>query len=85
MQLFTEDGTVLWKRDLGPGVVPGIWFCPVFSFDLDQDGVDEIWYVNNTDPTHPLDYRKHVLERVEAKSGKTTGQWPWPQKQQRRR
>ena len=78
MQLFTEEGTTLWKRDLGPGVVPGIWFCPIFSFDLDQDGVDEIWYVGNTDASHPLDHRKYVLERVSAKTGETTGQWPWP-------
>ena len=47
--LFTEEGEILWKRDLGPGIVPGEWFSPIFAFDLDGDGVDEIWYVGNVD------------------------------------
>ena len=51
--LVTESGEELWRRDLGRGVVPGVWFCPVFPFDLDGDGVDEIWYVNNLNVEHP--------------------------------
>lgn len=43
MIVYTENGDVLWKRDLGPGVVPGHPFCNFFAFDLDGDGVDEIW------------------------------------------
>jgi hypothetical protein len=78
MALFTERGEVLWRRDLGPGVVPGVWFCPVFAFDLDGDGVDEIWYVNNLNVDHPLGLSGYRLERVDAQSGETTGQWPWP-------
>lgn len=35
MILFDETGEVIWRRDLGPSVVPGIWFCPVLPFDLD--------------------------------------------------
>jgi hypothetical protein len=45
LALFTESGGLVWRRDLGRGVVPGMWFCPVFAFDLDGDGVDEIWFV----------------------------------------
>lgn len=77
--VFDVSGTVLWKRDLGPGVVPGIWFCPIFATDLDRDGTDEIYYVNNRDPEHPLDYRKYVLEQVDATTGRTLQQRPWPQ------
>ncbi len=40
--LFTMDGKILWRRDLGPGVVPGIWFSPVYPFDLDGDGIHEL-------------------------------------------
>jgi hypothetical protein len=83
--LFTADGEILWRRDLGPGVVSGIWFLPVLAFDLDGDDVDEIWFVNNTDPAHPMDYRRYALERVDARTGETTGQWPWPQPERDRR
>jgi hypothetical protein len=78
LALFTETGDLLWRRDLGRAVVPGMWFCPVFPFDLDGDGADEIWFVNNLNPQHPLGLSHYRLERLDASSGRTTGQWPWP-------
>jgi hypothetical protein len=78
MALFTEHGQILWRCDLGKGVVPGIWFCPVFAFDLDGDGVDEIWYVNNVNVDHPLGLSGYRLARIDAQNGACTGQWPWP-------
>ena len=79
LMVFDVAGEVIWKRDLGEGVVPGIWFSPVFAFDLDQDGKDEIWIINNKDPKHPLDFRQYVLEKIDPETGNTIGQWPWPQ------
>lgn len=76
--LFDDTGQVLWQRDLGRGVVPGMWFCPVFPFDLDGDGVDEIYFVNNIDPQHPLGVSNYRLEALNAHTGNTIGQWPWP-------
>ena len=32
---FDDGGRRLWRHDCGPGVVPGVWFCPVLPFDLD--------------------------------------------------
>jgi hypothetical protein len=78
LTLFTAAGEIVWRKDLGRGVVPGMWFLPVLPFDLDGDGVDEIWFVNNADPEHPLSYRHRVLDRLDARTGETTGQWPWP-------
>ncbi|MFE5324360.1 hypothetical protein ACFQ88_37485 [Paenibacillus sp. NPDC056579] len=77
MMLFTDQGEVLWKRDLGRAVVPGIWFCPVYPFDLDGDGIDELWFVNNLNETHPFCVGQYRLERIDAITGQTTGQWPW--------
>ena len=78
LALITERGDLLWTRDCGPGVVPGMWFCPVFAFDLDGDGIDEIWFVDNVNPAHPLDLSEYRLTRVDAATGEMTGQWPWP-------
>ena len=78
MTLFDDRGNIQWTRDLESGVVPGIWFCPVFTFDLNHDGLDDIYFVGNADPAHPMDFRKYQLERVDALDGKTTGTWPWP-------
>jgi hypothetical protein len=78
LALITERGEIVWRRDLGRAVVPGVWFCPIFAFDLDGDGVDEIWYVNNVNTQHPLGLSGYRLERLDAQTGATTGQWPWP-------
>ncbi|MGK7397487.1 MAG: hypothetical protein ACNS62_23115 [Candidatus Cyclobacteriaceae bacterium M3_2C_046] len=76
--LFTEQGEVIWHRDLGPGVVPGVWFSPVYAMDLDQNGQDEIYIINNEDPAHPLNYTTYVLEQIDSKTGEALQQLPWP-------
>ena len=78
MALYTLDGVRMWKRDLGNGVIPGVWYAPFISFDLDQDGVDEIWFVNNLNPNIPFSLNARVLERIDPLTGETTGQWTWP-------
>jgi hypothetical protein len=76
--LFDENGTILWRKDLGGGIVPGLWFCPVLAFDLDNDGIDEIWYVGNTDPSHPLGVSNYTLECLNSKDGSFIRRIPWP-------
>lgn len=46
--------------------------------DMDQDGIDEIYIVNNSDPIHPLWVEAYVLERMDVLTGNVIGQWPWP-------
>jgi hypothetical protein len=76
--VFDEMGEVHWRRELGPGVVPGGAFCPFYAFDLNGDGVDEVWFVNNVDGVHPFAAGSYRLERADGQSGATTGQWQWP-------
>ena len=78
LAVITEDGEILWSKDRGRGVVPWMWFTPFFPFDLDDDGVDEIWFVNNPDPDHPLALSKYRLERLDPGSGQSLGDRPWP-------
>jgi len=75
--LFSLDGELIWRRDLGRGVIPGGHFCPIAGFDLDADGVDEIWYVDNVDVEHPLSLKGRRLTRLDANTGDQTGQWEW--------
>lgn len=78
LALCSVEGSILWQRDLGRAIVPGIWFTPIYPIDMDGDGIDEIYLVGNTDAQHPLSHRTRVLERIDAITGRTTGQWPWP-------
>ncbi|MEG1924826.1 MAG: hypothetical protein RR415_03670 [Ruthenibacterium sp.] len=78
MALFSESGVLMWERDLGTGVIPGVWFAPFISFDLDGDGTDEIWFLNNLNPHLPFSLNSRMLERIDPRSGETTGRWQWP-------
>jgi hypothetical protein len=40
--------------------------------------VDEIYFVNNLEASHPLAIGHYRLERIDAESGRTIGRWPWP-------
>jgi hypothetical protein len=78
MVVLTEEGEILWRRDLGRGVVPSSNFCPAYTMDLDGDGVDEIWFVNNLSEHHPFALSQYRLEQVSALTGETMGRWTWP-------
>ncbi|MCI9144127.1 MAG: hypothetical protein HFH87_16165 [Lachnospiraceae bacterium] len=77
--VFDGEGNRLWVKDLGPGVIPGVWFCPVLPLDLDQDGVDEIYFLNNISPDTPFSFLYRKLEALDPRSGETMGRWDWPQ------
>jgi hypothetical protein len=77
ISVITTSGKVLWKKDLGNGVVPGIWFSPLFAFDLDRDGRDELWIINNLDPEHPLNYPHFVLQKLNPETGEVLAEIPW--------
>ncbi|MHA1570081.1 MAG: rhamnogalacturonan lyase family protein [Alphaproteobacteria bacterium] len=78
LALYALDGRLIWRKDLGPGVIPGGHFTPVQAFDLDGDGVDEIWYVDNVDAEHPLSLKGRRIRRLDANTGRSTGEWEWP-------
>lgn len=78
LAVITVEGELLWKKDLGEGVVPGIWFSPLLAFDLDEDGVDELWIINNLDPGHPLNYRHYVLQKIDPGTGDILSEMSWP-------
>ena len=74
--MFDMDGNKLWDKELPDGVLPGVWFVPAIAFDMDGDGVDEIYFINNTGA--PFSFMHRKLQRVNALTGEVTGSWPWP-------
>ena len=77
LAVFTADGTRLWEKTLPWGVIAGPWFVPAVPFDMDGDGIDEIYYVNNTGA--PFSFMHRKLERLDGLTGETTGVWHWPE------
>lgn len=75
--MFGQEGQMLWHKTLGMGVIPGIWLMPFAAFDLDGDGKDEIWFLNNTSELYPLNARSMILECLDPITGQTLGTWPF--------
>ena len=75
ISLYEMDGTLIWHKQLPDGVLPGIWWCPAVPFDMDKDGVDEIYFINNTGA--PFSFMHRKLQRLNALTGEVTGSWPW--------
>lgn len=42
IEAYLSDGTFLWRKDLGLGLEPGIWYTPYIVYDFDGDGKAEI-------------------------------------------
>ena len=42
LEAYLSDGTFLWRKDLGPGIEPGIWYSPFVVYDFDGDGKAEV-------------------------------------------
>ncbi len=77
LALYSLDGELIWKKEMGPSSLNGVWFTPVYPFDLDNDGSDEIYYSTNIDPVHILSYNSYRLHAVDSRNGELIGQWPW--------
>ena len=76
LKMFDIDGNLLWEKTLPDGVLPGVWFVPALAFDMDKDGVDEIYVLNNYGA--PFSFMHRKLERLDAMTGEITGSWQWP-------
>ncbi len=42
LEAYLNNGTFLWRKDLGPGIEPGIWYSPFIVYDFDGDGRAEV-------------------------------------------
>ena len=56
--MFDMDGNKLWEKELPDGVLPGIWFRCAVALDMDGDGYDEIYFINNTGA--PFSFSPHI-------------------------
>ena len=71
ISLYEMDGTLIWHKELPDGVLPGIWWCPAVPFDMDKDGVDEIYFINNTGA--PFSFMHRKLQRLGQSHAKGVG------------
>ncbi|MDH4238217.1 MAG: silent information regulator protein Sir2 [Phycisphaerae bacterium] len=59
LEAYLNDGTFLWRKDLGPGIEPGIWYSPFVVYDFDGDGKAEVAAKTGPDDARESDGRVH--------------------------
>jgi len=84
IEAYTASGEFLWRRDLGPNIVQGIWWSPMVVYDLNGDGRAEV--ATKTAPTD-RDLRRPSDGRVvrgpewvsvfDGETGNTIARKPW--------
>ena len=42
LEAYLNDGTFLWRKDLGTGIEPGVWYSPFIVYDFDGDSKAEV-------------------------------------------
>ena len=82
---FDHDGKLLWTFDQGAGIEIGANYGPVLAYDMDGDGISEIYCKTADDPKKERGKGKIVskdghewISRVDPLSGKEISRKPWP-------
>ena len=87
IEAYLHDGTFLWRKDLGDGIEPGVWYSPFIVYDFDGDGKAEI--AVKTAPTGTRDTNGCVYEGKEwisiwdGMTGKEIVKADWPSRTNR--
>lgn len=87
IEAYLNDGTFLWRNDLGDGIEPGVWYSPFIVYDFNGDGKAEI--AVKTAPSGVRDADGAVYEGEEwisiwdGMTGKEITRADWPERTER--
>jgi len=87
LEAYLSDGTFLWRKDLGPGIEPGIWYSPMIAYDFDGDGKAEV--AVKTGPEYAREKTGRVISGPEwcsildGMTGKEIDRVNWPERSPR--
>jgi len=81
------DGTFLWRKDLGPGIEPGIWYSPFVVYDFDGDGKAEAAVKTGPEDARENDGRVRAgpewCSIVDGMTGEELARADWPRRDRR--
>ncbi len=82
LEAYRNDGTVLWKKDLGWAIERGIWYSPYLVYDFDGDGKAEVAVkTGEGDPRDEEGYVKAGPEYIsmwDGMTGEEVARADWP-------
>jgi rhamnogalacturonan endolyase len=85
LDAYTSQGKFLWRYDMGWAIETGTWYSPYMVYDIDGDGVAEIYAKAGDGDPRELD--GHVLEgpeylvKIDGQTGKIIQKVDWLSKE----
>jgi rhamnogalacturonan endolyase len=83
---YLSDGTFLWRKDLGLGIEPGIWYSPMIAYDLNGDGKAEVALKtgpNQRDADGRVREGEEWVSVLDGMTGKEIARGNWPERSPR--
>jgi len=85
VEAYLNDGTFLWRHDLGWAVERGIWYSPMVVHDLDGDGKAEVCLKTGEGDPRDQDGRvqsgPEYVTILDGMTGKPLAQTDWPKRE----
>ena len=86
LEAYRDDGTFMWRHDMGPAIETGVWYSPIVVYDLDGDGKAEVYC--KAGPVDPAEIVRHekgmvmggpeFLVKLDGATGRELARIPWP-------
>lgn len=81
IETYEQDGTFLWRYDMGWAIEAGIWYSPWIVYDVDGDGKAEVYCkAGEGDPREPEGHVKtgpEYLVKLDPETGKIIQKTDW--------
>jgi rhamnogalacturonan endolyase len=82
LEAYLNDGTFLWRTDMGWGIERGIWYSPYVVWDFDGDGKAEVAAKTSEGDPRAADGRVHsgpeYCSILDGMTGKVKARVAWP-------
>jgi rhamnogalacturonan endolyase len=81
LDAYSSKGKYLWRYDMGWAIETGTWYAPYLVYDIDQDGMAEVYA--KAGEGDPRERDGHVLEgpeylvKIDGRTGSVTAKKEW--------
>lgn len=81
LDAYSSKGKYLWRYDMGWSIETGTWYAPYLVYDIDQDGMAEVYAKGGEGD--PRERDGHVLEgpeylvKIDGRNGSITAKLDW--------
>lgn len=87
LEAYLNDGTCLWRKDLGLGLEPGVWYTPFVVYDFDGDGRGDVAVKTGPNDVREADGRVRKgaewVSVLDGMTGNEKARADWPERNPR--